>query len=109
MRFGGSSVAGSVERRPFHLTSAECRILRTLCATASAAGISSHGNALLQFLDILEVLDRTLDLPAVDGLGGLAGVLEADTQVGASRAGALRRGDVLRSVTDLQELESVSC
>lgn len=79
MRFDGGLIVGSDERGPFQLMSAICRILRTLCATASAASISSHGNALLQFLDILEVLDRALDLPAVDGLGGLAGVLEADT------------------------------
>lgn len=79
-----------------------CRVLlHTLCAATSATSISSHGNTFLQLLDILEVLDRTLNLPAVDGLSSLAGVLEADTEVGAARPGRLRRRDVLRGVTDL--------
>ena len=35
-------------------------------------------------LDILEVFDGFLQIPAVDGLGGLAGVLEGDAEVGAA-------------------------
>lgn len=77
------------------------RILRTLRAAACAASISSHGDNLFEFLDILEVLDRTLNLPAIDGLSSLSSVLEADTQVRAPGAGRLRRSNVLRSVADL--------
>jgi hypothetical protein len=86
-----------------------CRLWHTLCATASAASVSSHGDALLQFLDILEVLDRTLNFPAIDGLCSFAGVLERDSQVRAARTGTLRRGDVLRSVSDLGVVQSVFC
>lgn len=52
-------------------------------------------------LDVLEVLEGAGDLPAVDGLGGLAGVLERNTEVGAARAGGLGRLDVGGGVTDL--------
>jgi hypothetical protein len=52
-------------------------------------------------LDVLEVLEGTGDLPSVDGLGGLAGVLERDTEVGAARAGGLAGLDLGGSVTDL--------
>jgi hypothetical protein len=52
-------------------------------------------------LDVLEVLESAGDLPAVDGLGGLAGVLERDTQVGAASAGALGGLDFGGGVTDL--------
>ena len=38
-------------------------------------------------LNVLEELNGTLELPSVDGLGGLAGVLERDTQVGSARSG----------------------
>jgi hypothetical protein len=51
--------------------------------------------------DILEVGDGALQLPSVDGLGGLTGVLEADTQVRAPRAGALRGRNRLCGVADL--------
>lgn len=52
-------------------------------------------------LDVLEELNGALQLPSVDGLGGLAGVLEGDTEVGAAGAGGLRRLDFGSSVTDL--------
>jgi len=52
-------------------------------------------------LDVLEVLEGAGDLPAVDGLGGLAGVLERNTEVGAARAGGLGRLDFGGGVTDL--------
>lgn len=51
--------------------------------------------------DVLEELDGTLKLPAVDGLGSLAGVLERDTEVGTTSAGALRRSDLSCGVTNL--------
>ena len=52
-------------------------------------------------LDILEVSQCLLQIPAVDGLGGLAGVLEADAQVAAARASGLARFDGRSSVADL--------
>lgn len=51
--------------------------------------------------DVLEESHSTLQLESVDGLGGLAGVLEAGAKVGAAGAGALRAGGGLDSVTDL--------
>ena len=73
----------------------------TLCGATSAPGISPHGDGLDVTLDILEVLDGALELPAVDGLGGLAGVLERDTEVRATSAGGLGSFDVGGGVTDL--------
>ena len=52
-------------------------------------------------LDVLEVLEGTGDLPSVDRLRGLAGVLEGNTKVGAARAGGLAGLDLGGSVTDL--------
>jgi hypothetical protein len=74
---------------------------RTLSSTASAPGISPHGDGLSVTLDVLEVLEGAGDLPAVDGLGSLAGVLERNTEVGAARAGGLGRLDLSGGVTDL--------
>ena len=54
-------------------------------------------------LDVLEVLEGAGDLPAVDGLGGLAGVLERNTEVGTASAGALGVLDFGSGVTDLSE------
>jgi hypothetical protein len=53
-------------------------------------------------LDVLKELDGALQLPSVDGLSGLAGVLEGDTEVGAARAGGLSRLDLGGSVTGLK-------
>lgn len=52
-------------------------------------------------LDILEELNCTLQLPAVDRLSSLAGVLEGDAKVGTAGAGGLRRLDLGGSVSDL--------
>jgi hypothetical protein len=60
-------------------------------------------------LDVLEVLEGTGDLPAVDGLSGLAGVLERDTEVGTASAGALGVLDFGSGVTDLEESVLVGC
>lgn len=76
----------------------------TLCASASAASISSHGDGLLEFLYILEVLDSSFEFPAVDGLGSLSGVLEADSEVAATascRFGAFNAAG--GSVADLRK------
>lgn len=70
-------------------------------STASAPGISPHGDGLDVALDVLEVLEGTGDLPAVDGLGSLAGVLERNTEVGTASAGGLGRLDFGGGVTDL--------
>ncbi len=75
--------------------------VRTLGCAAGATGISSHGNGLLVFLDILEEGDGALKLPAVDGLGRLAGVLEGDAEVGTAGAGRFRGLDLSRCVSDL--------
>lgn len=74
----------------------------TLGGAASAPGITSHGDSLGVVLDVLEVLDGTGDLPAVDGLSGLTGVLERDTEVGTASAGALGVLDFGSGVTDLK-------
>jgi hypothetical protein len=58
-------------------------------------------------LDVLEVLESAGDLPAVDGLSGLAGVLERDTEVGAASAGALGGLDFGGGVTDLNVEENM--
>ncbi len=52
-------------------------------------------------LDVLEELDSTVELPAVDGLGSLAGVLEGDAEVGTAGAGRLGGQNLGRSVSDL--------
>lgn len=74
---------------------------RTLGGAASAAGISSHGDGLLVLLDVLEELDSSLQLPAVDGLSGLSGVLEGNSEVGTAGAGRLRGLDLGRGVSNL--------
>jgi hypothetical protein len=81
----------------------------TLGGAASAPGITSHGDGLGVVLDVLEVLEGTGDLPAVDGLSGLAGVLERDTEVGTASAGALGVLDFGSGVTDLEENVLVGC
>lgn len=60
---------------------------RTLGGSADAASVSSESNGLLVLLDVLEELDSAVQLPAVDGLGGLPGVLEGDSQVSTAGAG----------------------
>lgn len=53
----------------------------TLCASSSATSVSPHGDGLLHLFYILQVLDRPLNLPAIDCLCGFSGVLEADSEV----------------------------
>lgn len=74
---------------------------RTLGGAASAAGISSHGDGLLVLLDVLEEGNSALEFPAVDGLGGLASVLERHSEVGTASAGRLRGLDLGRGVSNL--------
>jgi hypothetical protein len=61
----------------------------TLRSASSSASVPPHGDGLLVLQDISEVGERALKLPAVDGLGGLAGVLEGNAEVAAARAGRL--------------------
>lgn len=74
---------------------------RTLGSAADGAAVAAHGDGLALLLDVLEELDSALELPAVDGLGGLAGVLEGHTQVGTAGAGRLGRNDLGGSVPNL--------
>jgi len=71
-----------------------------LGGAASAAGISSHGDSLLVLLDVLKELDSSLQLPAVDGLGGLAGVLERNSEVGTAGASRFRGLNLLGGVSN---------
>jgi hypothetical protein len=73
-----------------------------LSGSAGAASISSHGDGLGLLLDILEELDGAGQLPAIDGLGGLAGVLEGNSEVGTAGASRLRGLDLGGSVSNLQ-------
>lgn len=75
---------------------------RTLSSSASAASVSSHGDSLGLLLHILEELDGAGQLPAIDGLCGLAGVLEGNSQVGAASASRLRGLDLSGSVSNLK-------
>ena len=84
-------------------TSNRERLSLTLSAAASAASVPPHGDDLDRVGDVLEELDGALELHALDGLGGLTGVLEADTQVRAPGAGALSGRNLLSSVTDLKK------
>lgn len=70
-------------------------------SAAGTASVAAHGDGLLVVLDVLEELDSTLELPAVDGLGSLAGVLEGDAEVGTAGAGRLGGQNLGRSVSDL--------
>lgn len=74
---------------------------RTLGTTASAAGVSSHGNSFLVLLDVLKERNSALQLPAIDSLSGLAGVLEGDSQEGTAGAGRLGGLDLGGGVSNL--------
>lgn len=78
-----------------------CGIVRTLRSTADGASVAAEGDDLLLLLDVLKELDGALQLPAVDGLGGLAGVLEGNTEVGTAGLGRLGGRDLGGSVANL--------
>ena len=73
----------------------------TLSGASSATGVAPHGDGLLVLQDIAEVGEGALKFPAVNGLSGLAGVLEGDTEVGTASAGALCVVEAGCSVTNL--------
>lgn len=68
---------------------------------ADRASVAAESNSLLLLLDVLKELDGTLQLPAVDLLGGLAGVLERNTEVGTASLGRLGRHNLGGGVSDL--------
>ena len=74
---------------------------RTLSGSSDGAIVPPHRDSLLVLLDILKELDGTLELPAVNGLGGLAGVLEGNAEVGTAGAGRLGGLNLSRSVSHL--------
>lgn len=74
---------------------------RTLGGAAGRAGVAAHGDGLSLRSDVLEEGQGTLQLPAVDGLGGLASVLEGHTEVGTAGAGRLRGRDLGGGVSNL--------
>ena len=53
-------------------------------------------------LDVLEELQGAVQLPAVDGLGGLPGVLERNAEVGTAGAGRLGALDLGGGVSNLR-------
>lgn len=73
--------------------------LLALGGSADTASESSEGNSTLLLRDSLEVGKGLVDVPTVNGLGGLVGVLERNTEVGTAGRGALSRVDRGRSVT----------
>lgn len=81
---------------------------RTLGGSSGAAGVSSHGDGLLVLLHILEEGNSALQLPSVDGLGGLTSVLEGHSEVGTAGAGRLLGEDLLGSVSNLFPARSQS-
>ena len=74
----------------------------TLCSAASAAGVPPHGDGLLVLENISEEGEGALKLPAVDGLGSLAGVLERGAEVAAASPGGLCVVDRGGCVADLR-------
>lgn len=75
----------------------------THSSATSTAGEPVHGHTLGLLADIVEEGKGALKLHATDSLGGLTGVLEADTEVRAPGAGALGGRNFLSSVADLDK------
>ena len=80
----------------------------TLGGATGGTGVAAHGNGHGLGGDVLKEGEGLGQLHAVDGLGGLTGVLERDTEVRAARAGALGLRDLLGGVTDLCKASLVS-
>jgi len=74
--------------------------LLSLCTPSRAPGIPSHRHRLLMPNHILKVRHSALQFPSIDCLRSLAGILEADTKIGAAGPGALSTWDRLCCVTD---------
>jgi hypothetical protein len=56
-----------------------------LGGASHAALVAAEGDAALALEHLLEVLLGVVELPALNGKGGLPGVLEVNTQIGAAR------------------------
>ena len=67
---------------PFHAI-----VPRTLRCPPSTSCIPPHGHRLFMINHIAQVCQGALELPAIDSLGGFAGVFEGDAEVGAVSAG----------------------
>lgn len=80
----------------------------TLSSATGGASVAAHGNGHGLGGNVLEESEGLGQLHAVDSLGSLTGVLEADTEVRAARAGALGLRDLLGGVTDLYKASLVS-
>lgn len=79
-------------------------VYRTLGCSSGAAGIASHGDGLGLLLDVLEEGEGAGQLPSVDGLGSLSGVLEGNAEVGAAGASRLRGVNLCSSVSNLRKV-----
>ena len=77
--------------------------MRTLSSAANAASVPPERNSLLLLFDVLEKGDGSGELPAIDGLSSLAGVLERDTEVRTAGASRLGLRNLLVCVADLGE------
>lgn len=76
--------------------------LLSLLGAANTAVEAAEGDALLLLDNVAQVSVGLLELHAVDGGSGLAGVLEVNTQVLAARLGGLlHKVGVVESVSDL--------
>lgn len=82
--------------------------LLTLSSSTDGVSESSERNGSLVVQNILQVLLSSLQVPTVDGLGSLSGVLERDSQVGTASGGTLGRVDWGSSVTNHFVLEKKS-
>jgi len=74
----------------------------TLRTTSGGSGVPPHRDSLLLLQNILEVGGSARELPSIDGLGSLAGVLEGDSEVAAASPGGLCVVDLGCCVADLQ-------
>lgn len=80
----------------------------TLGGATSGASVAAHGDGHGLLGDVVKVGKGLVQLHTVDGLSGLAGVLEADTKVRAASASALGVLNLLGGVTDLQIVKKPS-
>lgn len=79
----------------------EVPIFYTLRAASNATAKSAEGNRLLLLEDVVQEGNSTLQLPAVDGLGGFPSVLERNAKIGSAGAGRLGRLDLVGCVPNL--------
>ena len=83
---------------PARLAHAELLALR---GAPRGTGIAAHGHGFLVLEHVAQVGEGAVEFPAVDGLGGFAGVFEGDAEVGAPGAGGFRGVDLGGGVADL--------